>query len=253
MKGFVLGVVVTLALLAATVSFAKVNERSLLQSPLLQALLPQMVLQIEQNVPVMAYLQMPTNAGEAMTVTLPLTLAVDLRIGLSSPLSVALDMGEGSVISVTAEINEPPAPSPLIGLDRTDAAQVASAVLQLYLQKDLAGLAEVSVDANQDIIASVARQGPDNPRYQSVFDGWRWDVTQDWDGDIRAVRYRHFVGSSEDTYEAHAWFADMRGSEIATVVLQWENDQWAFEDINSPSFSNFEEGRTEFSLDAAPY
>jgi len=247
-KGFVLGVVVTLALLAATVTFAKVDERSFLQ-----ALLPQVVVQIEQDVPVTAYLQLPTSTGAAMTVTLPLTLAVDLRIGLSSPLSVTLDVGEGSDISLAVEKSATPTLSPLVGLDRTDAAQVAAAVLHLYRQMDLAGLAELSVEVNQDIIASIAKLGPSSSRYESVFSGWRWEAVQLWDGDIRAVRYRHFVDSSADTYEAHVWFADVDSSEIVTVVLQWENDQWAFEDINSPNLSSFEKGRAEFSLDDQAY
>ncbi|MBX3054793.1 MAG: hypothetical protein KF753_25200 [Caldilineaceae bacterium] len=248
MKGFVLGVAVTLALLVATISFAKIDQRGLLQ-----ALLPQMVVQIEQDVPVTAYLQMPTQSGETLTVTLPLTLAVDLRIGIASPLSVTLDVGEGSDIAVVAELPAQPTPSPLEGVDRTDAAQMADLVLLFYRQMDLKGLAQISTFANQGIIASVAELGPSSSRYQSVFSGWRWEAVQFWDGKLREVRYRHFVGSGQDSYEAHVHFAEMTGSEIAVVVLKWENEQWAFEDINSPTQRAFEEGRTEFSLDKAPY
>ncbi len=248
MKGFVLGVVVTLALLAATVSFAKVNERSLLQ-----ALLPQMVVQIEQDVPVTAYLQLPNTAGDAMIVTLPLTLAVDLRIGLSSPLSVTLDVGEGSDIVVVANLPTEPTQSPADGLDRTNAAQVAAASLTLFRERDLAGLSEISTAANRRILAELAEQGPSNSRYQSVFQGWRWDAVQAWDGTIEEVRYRHFVGSADEGYEAQAKFGELDYPEIATLVLKWEDGQWAFEDISSPNLSTFEKGREEFSLDSAPY
>ena len=76
---------------------------------------------------------------------------------------------------------------------------------------------------------------------------------QGWDGTIEEVRYRHYVGSSVNSYEAHAKFAEMDFPEIVTIVLKWEDEQWAFEDINSPNISTFEQGREEFSLDSAAY
>lgn len=248
MKGFVLGIATTLALLLATVSFARINEASLLQ-----AMLPQMVVHIEQDVPVNAYLALPNPGGDAVTVTLPLTLAVDLRIGLSTPLSVTLDIPEGSAVSVYAEVEPTPTPSPLADLDRTDAAQVATAILNAYRNKDLESLAALSNQGNQRLIRDLLAEGEGSDRYQSIFSGWRWEAVAAWDGIIREVRYRHFVGSNRDTYEAHAHFADFDDPEIATVVLQWENEQWTFEDINSPTLGRFQQGRTEFTLDPAPY
>ena len=200
-----------------------------------------------------AYLQIPAQSGLPLTVTLPLTLSVDLRIGIASPLSVTLDVGQGSDISVVANLPVQPIPSPLAGLDRTDATQVATVVLQVYGEKNLAALAELSTEANQGVIANIAELGPDSPRYQSVFGGWRWEAVQGWNGTIAEVRYRHFTDSSLNSYEAHARFADMSPPEIATVVLKWENGQWAFEDINSPDLSTFEKGRQKFSLDSAAY
>ena len=138
-------------------------------------------------------------------------------------------------------------------LDRTDATQVAVAILTAYQNKDLRALASLSTSRNAVAIAEMAASGPSDSRYQSVFAGWRWQAVTEWDGMIGEVRYRHYVGTARDEYQAHVRFADFDLPEIAVVTLTWENEEWAFEDVHSPNLETFLKGRAVFSLDADAY
>jgi hypothetical protein len=122
---------------------------------------------------------------------------------------------------------------PASAVDRTDARSTAQAVLQAYKARDLAALAGLSNAGNQQFFSEIAAQGEAHPRYASIFSGWRWDAVQAWDGALRDLRYR---GADE----ARVHFGDMQGDEIAVVVLEWEDGQWAFEDVNSPSRADYQ-------------
>ncbi|MCG8587567.1 MAG: hypothetical protein MI757_22905 [Pirellulales bacterium] len=123
--------------------------------------------------------------------------------------------------------------SPAAPVDRTDPASTAKAVLAAYQNKDLGELATLANSGNKGIISELTEQGEQHPRYGSIFGGDRWAAVQKWKGDVKDVRYR-----GKNTAAVH--FVDGSGeSEIFVVMLDWEGDQWCFEDINSPSKADF--------------
>jgi hypothetical protein len=70
---------------------------------------------------------------------------------------------------------------------------------------------------------------------------------------VSEARYRHFVGSARDAYEAQVQFADMGDGEIGVVTMTWDGNQWAFEDINSPDRADFTKGSESFRVTSEPY
>ena len=127
-----------------------------------------------------------------------------------------------------------PSPEPKdTPVDRTDAAATAVAVLTAYQQKHLAELATLCTTGNRDIFVELADQGEKHPRYRSIFSGWRWESLANWDGQIGEVKYRN-------DKTAVVKFGEIGAKEVAVVVLEWADNIWCFEDINSPNKSNFE-------------
>jgi len=119
-------------------------------------------------------------------------------------------------------------------LDRTDAKAVAEACLVAYQDLNLDVLAELSTDGNRDFFSELAKAGKDHPRYDSITSGFRWESVSKWKAtDPLTVRYR---GANTAVVE----FGASR-DESFVVMLNWENDRWCFEDINSPSRDAFRE------------
>ncbi len=147
------------------------------------------------------------------------------------PISILASVAVALFLAGCGGKEPPPAEKEKGGLDRTDATSTATAILTAYKSKDLKTLATLCNSTNRGMFDELANQGEAHPRYNSIWQGWRWEAVAGWDGTIRETRY--------DEDEALVHFADMEGDEIAVVVLSWEDDQWAFEDVNSPDRSSF--------------
>ncbi len=137
--------------------------------------------------------------------------------------------------------------------DRSDARSTAQAILTAFQRRDVIALAGLTNQVNKQIFVELAEQGEGHPRYDLVFEGWRWEIVEAWDGGLSEARYRHFVGSARDSYEAQVQFADMGTDEIGVVTMTWEGNQWAFEDINSPDRADFNKGSESFRVTPEAY
>ena len=133
--------------------------------------------------------------------------------------------------------------STAVAQGKTDPADVARAVLSAYGSRDLEALAQLTAPQNRAFVSEIARDGEAHPRYQSLFgqDSWRWQGVRNWDGEIREVRYR---GSGDHT-SAQVKFGELSSKEILVVTLEWRDDAWWFEDVNSPDQSDYLKLRRE--------
>jgi hypothetical protein len=127
--------------------------------------------------------------------------------------------------------------------DRGDPSEVARTALVAYQQRDLHALARLASAYNRPLIAEIARDGQAHPRYHSLFgeDSWRWQGVRDWDGRILDVRYR---GPSNRPV-AQVKFGTLGEREALVVTLEWRDNGWWFEDVNSPVESAYQEFRRE--------
>ncbi len=138
-------------------------------------------------------------------------------------------------------------------INRKDAKETARGVLAAFKGNDFRKLAELSTRNNKTMLLGIAELGSQHQMYIEIHSGWRWQVVSEWDGNIDSVRFRHYVGTHIDEFEADVKFADMELPEIAVVNLKWEDNQWAFDDIHSPDYDIFLEGSVVFKLESAPY
>jgi len=117
-------------------------------------------------------------------------------------------------------------------LDRTDAKAVAKEVLLAYQEKDFKRLSKLSTEENKEIFSELVTLGMDHPRYQSIMTGSRFEAVSKWKPtEPLSVRYR---GANTAVVE----FGATR-EESHVVMLNWEDDQWCFEDVNFPSREQF--------------
>ena len=86
---------------------------------------------------------------------------------------------------------------------------------------------EVGVNLVRRNFNELIKEGPNHPRYNSLFSGWRSEAVRRWDGQVGELRYR---GSNE----ARVKFLEI-GNEVMVVTLRKEDGNWFFEDIHSPS------------------
>ncbi len=166
-------------------------------------------------------------------------------------------------VSIPATQIQPPdslpkGQAPVLSLsqvDRTDAKSTSYAILNAYRARDVIALAGLVNPTNRRIFVELAEQGEKHPRYSSIFGeaSWRSRVVQSWDGNLGEVRYRHYVGTARNDYEAQVKFAEIGPDEFAVVTLTWAEGKWNWEDINGPSRQNFMKGRTTFSRSEEPY
>ncbi len=138
-------------------------------------------------------------------------------------------------------------------VDRTNANETTAAVLNAYRARDVIALASLVNETNRGIFVELAGKGESHPRYSSIFSGWRWEGVQAWSGQIGEIRYRHYVGTARDEYQAHVKFGQLGPNEFLVVTLGWENGKWCFEDIHSPTPKSFYSGSLSFKLGIAPY
>jgi hypothetical protein len=139
-------------------------------------------------------------------------------------------------------------------LDRTDAKATAAAILKAFKEKDLTSVAALCTKSNQRLMTDLAEQGESHPRYKSIFSGWRWQAVSDWNGATGDVRYR-------GVKRAMVKFGDLGPDEVIVVTMDWKDDKWCFEDINSPDRAGFESEsrvrepmlRSDIPRHAAPY
>lgn len=120
--------------------------------------------------------------------------------------------------------------------DRSDAKSTAKAILKAYRTRDVIALSGLSRKFNRKLLAELAAQGESHPRYNSIFSGWRWQLIKKWNGQIGDVRYQKNKGR----LGASVVFSEMNEHEVAVVTVIWEEGQWCFEDIHSPSIQRFE-------------
>lgn len=234
MKSFSLGILTTLAIVAAFFGVFKANA-----STLLEAILSTTVISIQQDVPVTAQVYIPLDTGETVTATVPLTINVDLKIGISTPLSLTVDSRPISTDGATLDgQSEGNATDLAATIDLSDPLQVAAAILHAYGNKDLPALLHFTSGRNREFVEEFMELDADDPELEELYSGWRWEAVEEWDGELQEVRY--FTRGDEVIAEVH--FADMGSDEIATVALFPEDGLWYFEDIHSPSPERFAEG-----------
>ncbi len=117
-------------------------------------------------------------------------------------------------------------------LDRQNAKEVAVACLKAYQKTDFESLSALSTPGNQEIFAGLAQFGQKHPRYNSITSGWRWEAVSKWKAtEPLTVRYR---GANTAAIEFGA-----TKSESYVVMLEWIDEKWCFEDINSPDRKDF--------------
>ncbi len=236
MKSFFLGVTMTLALTVALIGVFRVQA-----STVWEALLPTIVVAVQQDVPVRAQVHVPLANGEMVTATIPLTITVDLKIGLSSPLSITVDGQMVANDPTKTDAKADDIQRQPVEVDQSDPEQVAAAILVAYQNQDLAGLATFTTGGNREFVEELMALDPDDPDLEELYSGWRWEAVRDWDGELREIRYF----TRDEKIIAEVYFADMGDSEIATVALFPEDGRWYFEDIHSPSPASFANGDEE--------
>lgn len=138
-------------------------------------------------------------------------------------------------------------------VDRTNAKATAGAVLSAYRARDVIALAGLVNETNRGIFVELAGKGESHPRYNSVFSDWRWESVQAWNGQMGEARYRHYVGTARDEYQAHIKFGQLGPDELLVVTLTWEGGKWCFEDIHSPTHKSFYSGALSLKLGPEPY
>jgi len=138
-------------------------------------------------------------------------------------------------------------------VDRTNAKETAHAILSAYRTRDVIALASLINTTNRRIFIELAEQGEKHPRYNSVFLGWRWQAVQAWDGNLGETRYRHYVGTARNEYQAKVKFGELGPDEFLVVTLTWEDGKWSFKDIHSPTPKSFYSGAMTFRLSSEPY
>jgi len=119
--------------------------------------------------------------------------------------------------------------------NRFDAISTAEAVLNAYKLRDLARLASLSNATNQELFLQMFKQGKKHERYESVFSGWRNEKVQKWNprNYVPQTRYR------DRNTVLVSFDGDFGEGEYYVVVLEWENNQLCFEDINSIDMIEF--------------
>ena len=132
----------------------------------------------------------------------------------------------------------------LQALVRMEMIAIAKTVLKTWKSKDLKSLAMTLPPANQQQVLKMAELGNDHPQNERMFQGWRWEAIDKWDGKIRGVRFRTKEGDRVlDNPAAYVWFAESK-DEVYVVTLQMIEGRWYFEDILSPDrqiFANLED------------
>lgn len=122
-------------------------------------------------------------------------------------------------------------------VDLTNPKMVAGAVLDFYQKKDLEALKYLSVEKKANILEGIIVKN-DPATIQNIFSGWRWEKINQWNGKIAEVRF------SENLKQSYAIF-DMPEtvtpeSEVSVVVMQSENNQWKFDDIQKFTKKGFD-------------
>jgi len=109
-------------------------------------------------------------------------------------------------------------------VDRTDPKSTAAAILRAYKAKDYKAMGELATTTNKKICAELAEKGEADPRYESLFGGFRWKAVANWDGKtLEEPRYA----------KDRAWvkFADGSENRPLVVSLKLEEGKWAFDDL----------------------
>jgi hypothetical protein len=148
----------------------------------------------------------------------------------------------GLVFVMAACEPKKPTPPPVNKpVDRSDARATAVAILKAYQTRDLQALAEFCEEENRQLLKEIAEQGESNPRYHSLFVGWRWEAVSTWNGQIKEVRYRVYSPpNGKKSIKAIAYFADLGPDGIAVVTMKLVDGKWMFEDIHRNDRSDFE-------------
>ena len=112
-----------------------------------------------------------------------------------------------------------------------DPRATAIAILDACRGSDPAVLRPLATSSNAD---EIPQPEAGQSLCAAIFgvDSWRNQAVTAWDGQIQAVR--------RDGERARALFHAMEGDEVAVVAMKLENDQWRFDDINSPSRADFD-------------
>ena len=125
--------------------------------------------------------------------------------------------------------------SKMLKVDRTNPVDTATAVLVAYKGKNLNVLKQLSTQENIRIIDQMLLD-PNLAEGRRVFNGWRWDMINKWDGTIKEIR----TLTDETVYAAFYEPSNaLPSTEIGVVALELEGGQWVFSDIHSPTKASF--------------
>ena len=145
-------------------------------------------------------------------------LALALLIGMASLVGCSKDEDGGGDASSGDSAT----------VDPKDPASVGKAALKALKANNHKALAEYCEGKNKMVVLEEAEDKIDKP----LFDGDLGTAISEWDGEVGEVRY-------PNAYTAHIKFAELSADEWAVVTLTNVADKWYFEDVHSPSKSDF--------------
>lgn len=107
----------------------------------------------------------------------------------------------------------------------------AAAILDAYRSRNVDALVSFIQPSQQAQARSSLVAG--SSRYESILgeSSWRWRAVRHWDGQLGEVRLR---GT-----QARVRFAALPDGEVAVVTLRKIDNVWYFDDVHSPSSSDF--------------
>lgn len=122
-------------------------------------------------------------------------------------------------------------------VDQSNPAEVAKAVLNYYKNKDLESLRYLSTNQKSLIIQRIILTENETAQ-QKIFNGWRWEKINEWNGEIVEVRF------ADNLKSAYALFNLPKNAEptspAVVVTMMSENKKWKFDDIQKYTKQSFE-------------
>jgi hypothetical protein len=104
-------------------------------------------------------------------------------------------------------------------------------LLEALKKKDVDALAAFVAEADREEMKKQFSEG--GKAHNSFFGAneWRWKAVDGWDGKVHEVRM--------DGETVKVKFAEIDGKESAVVTWKKKGDEWAFDDLHSPSNEDF--------------
>lgn len=122
-------------------------------------------------------------------------------------------------------------------VDQSNPAEVAKHVLDFYKNQDLEALRYLSTHQKSIIIQRIILSKNEIAK-QKIFNGWRWESINEWDGKIKEVRFADNLKSAYALFKLPENSSPTSPAIIVTMIS--ENDKWKFDDIQKYTKQSFE-------------